>query len=159
MRVGPYTFASLVLLALSAVPTLANTHSDPARCPFCQMSVLKDTATTDYQVNLSSNGKTTSYRCVLCALADAKVRKGDLLIQAASEVKGHPVKISRTGDKWTITPDSAVFVYAEGDHDQCQTRYRALTSADAFKSYVQSDPKVLRNAKQLSLSQMLKVSG
>jgi hypothetical protein len=153
------------IVCFLAISISATGFSNPAspltqpKCPFCQMAVLNDTATTDYRVTLTSSGKTSSYRCVLCAVADAKGLTGNLQIDAASEVKGHPVHIVRESGKWSILPENSVFVYAEGDHEQCQTRYRALTSADAFKAYVESNPKVLKNAKQLSLAQFIKLAG
>jgi hypothetical protein len=123
------------------------------------MATLEDSPASDYRVTLTANGKTTFYRCVMCALADARGKKGDIEIWAPSEVKGHPVSIDRVGGKWTVSPKSVVFTYAEGDHQQCQTRYRALSSPGAFKAYIASDPKVLGNAKQLSLAQFLNVAG
>jgi len=123
------------------------------------MPILKDTATIDYRISLTSRGKTTAYRCVLCALADAKDRKGDLTIVAATQMKGRSVQISRVAGKWSVSPETAVFVYAEGDHQQCETRYRALTSSEAFKAYTASHPKVLQNAKLLTFAQFLKLAG
>jgi hypothetical protein len=123
------------------------------------MPILNDTAASDFRVTLKLNGKTTAYRCVLCALADAKGMAGNIEIEAASESKGHPVHISRTDGKWSIMPEKAVFAYAEGDHEQCETRYRALTSSDAFTAYVQTNSKVLKGAKQITLAQFLKLAG
>lgn len=123
------------------------------------MPVVSDSSAMDFRVTLKSKGKTVAYRCVLCALADAKSAVGLLEIQAASEMKGHPVTITRDAGKWSISPEKAVFAYAEGDHEQCETRYRALTSPEAFTCYTQAHPKVLKNAKQITLAQIIKLAG
>lgn len=125
-------------------------------CPFCSLEVVKDTETVDNLVQLEKNGSKTAYPCVLCVLADVKADKGDVVIVAPSEKKGKPVTITRSAGKWTVNPETALFVYVKGSHAQCQVRYRAITSKDAFDAYVQSNPKILASAKPLTLEDLLK---
>lgn len=109
----------------------------------------------DNMVSLEASGKSQRYRCIMCALADAKGVKGDLAITAASDRKGEPVRIARTNGKWSISPPEAVFAYSEGSHEQCQNRYRAILSRNGFAAYARNNHSLLGNSKPLTLVQML----
>ncbi|RYG26724.1 hypothetical protein EON82_02180 [bacterium] len=127
-------------------------------CPICGLDVLKDTPDLDNNVVLSRGDKKTAYRCVLCAIADAKTDSRDVVIETPSEKKGKWVKILRTAGKWTVQPETAQFAYIKGSHSQCEIRYRALTKKAAFEAYVATKPKLLANAKLIPLDEMVKRS-
>ena len=90
--------AALVLIVLPAYCFAPGSDQEPDRCPYCRLPIKTDVDDTDFRVTMTHGGKTAAYRCVLCALADAKSMKGDLEISAASDKKGEPVKISRVGE-------------------------------------------------------------
>jgi hypothetical protein len=106
-------------------------------------------------VTVEHAGKSQHYRCVFCALADAKDLVGDLTVLAASDKKGEPVRITRTAGKWAIAPSEAVFVFAEGSHEQCQSRYRALLSRESFNAYARQNGSLLGKSKPVTLEQLL----
>jgi hypothetical protein len=118
--------------------------------------VVEDTNRVDSQVQLERDGRKTAYRCVLCAIADAKADKKNVVIIAPSEKKGKPVTLTRTSGKWTVEPDTSIFVYAKGSHAECQVRYHAISSKAAFDSYVLNNPRVLNAAKTFSLEDLIK---
>ena len=145
-------FAALVLCAL---PVMAQAHDTD--CPHCLLPVVQDTKTVDNEVVLRYGNKRIEYRCVLCALAQAKTKyKNDLTILAPSNIKGKPVTITRKGGVWSVKEEGAVFVYAKGNHSQCQDRYRALTDKDDFNAYVAN--RKLTGAKQLTLKELVELS-
>lgn len=126
-------------------------------CPFCGLKVVQDTKTVDNEVVLRYGNKRIEYRCVLCALAQAKTKyKNDLTILAPSNVKGKPVTITRTNGVWAVKEKDAVFVYAKGSHEQCQERYRALLSEKDFADYVANLK--YTDAKKLTLDQLIELS-
>jgi len=141
-----------IIVALGLALTAA---ADTASCPICGLDCLKDTRDADYQVSMQNGGKSHTYRCVLCAIEDSARIKGDIVIVAPSTVKGQPVKIERTQGAWKVTPEKALFAYAEGSHTQCQFRYRAVSSKEAFDKYVEANPKLLKGAKAIDLPQLL----
>ena len=88
--------------AVSFVPgNFALAHE--ADCPYCQFPVTQDTATQDNEVVLKYGRKRIEYKCVYCALAEAKTEysEGDVTIAAPSETKGEPVILKRTDGKWS----------------------------------------------------------
>jgi len=127
-------------------------------CPICGLDVPKDTPEIDNKVVLDRAGKKTEYRCVLCALADVKADRGDLVIVTPSEKKGKPVRIVRAAGKWSVEPETARFAYVKGSHSQCEIRYRAVTDKDALDAYVRTKPKILASAKLIELDEMIKRS-
>lgn len=129
-----------------------------APCPVCGLDVLKDSPEFDNKVVLEREGKKADYRCVLCAIVDAKADSRDLVITTPSEKKGKPVRLIRTAGKWTAEPETAVFAYVKGSHSQCEIRYRAITSKEEFDGYVAARPKILASAKLISLDEMIKRS-
>jgi hypothetical protein len=142
------------LTGLSARPALAH----EAKCPTCKLDVVQDTDTLDNEVALRSGRKRIEYRCVYCALNDAKSYTGDLTILAPSELKGKPVLVSRKEGKWSVLPETAVFVGQKVEHPNCPVGYRALTSQPAFEKWAQAHRELLKDAKPLTLSQMLEVA-
>ena len=151
------TLAS-VLGAGLAGPALRPALAHEAKCPVCKLDVVQDTATLDNEVALKSGRKRIEYRCVYCALFDAKSYTGDITILAPSELKGRPVVLSRKGGKWSAAPETAVFVGHKVNHRHCQVGYRAVTSRDAFDKWVQKHNDVLKDAKALTLPEMLDVA-
>ncbi len=129
-----------------------------AKCPVCKLDVVQDTDKLDNEVALRSGRKRIEYRCVWCALKDAKSFTGDITILAPSELKGKPVQLSRKEGKWTMTPETAVFVGQKVNHRECQLGYRALTTKDAFDKWVHANHALLQGAKPLTLEQMLELA-
>lgn len=143
------------LFALTTQPAMA--HETP--CPYCGLKVVQDTKEQDNEVVLRYGNKRIEYRCVLCAFADAKKKyKNDVTILAPSTVKGKPATIVRKDGKWSITPATAGFVYAEGSHKQCQDRYRAVLDHPGYDAYVKAKGATLKDAKHLSLTEMIEHS-
>lgn len=151
------TLAALSLSAFAAVVRPARAHE--TKCPYCKLDVTQDTATLDNEVALRYGRKRIEYKCVHCALAEAKTEySGDLSISAPSETKGKPVVITRTGGKWSASPATAVFVAQKVSHRHCQIGYRALTDKAGFDVYVKKNQALLKNAKPLTLAQMVELA-
>lgn len=126
------------------------------QCPYCRLDVVQDTAQQDNEVALKYGRKRIEYRCVYCALAQAKSDyTGDVTILAPSEIKGKPVVISRTGGKWSVTPEAAVFSRQKVNHQQCQMGYRAFSTQPAFEAYAQKHADLLKDARPLKLTEMV----
>lgn len=140
---------------VTASPRIADAHE--ADCPLCQLKVVQDTPTQDNEVTLRYGRKRIEYRCVWCALTEAKsdFPNGELTILAPSEVKGKPVLISRTGGKWSVGPASAVFVGVNTGHKTCPITYRAFSNQAAFDAYVKKTGGPVAGAKPLTLAQLL----
>lgn len=145
---------AIPVAGLSIRPAVAH----EAKCPVCKLDVVQDTDSLDNEVALRSGRKRIEYRCVYCALNDAKSYTGDLTILAPSELKGKPVVLSRKEGKWSVLPETAVFVAQKVDHRSCQVAYRALTGQPAFEKWTQAHHELLKDAKPLSLTQMLEVA-
>jgi hypothetical protein len=128
-------------------------------CPYCRLDVVQDTAQQDNEVPLKYGRKRIEYRCVYCALAQAKGEyKGDVTILAPSEIKGKPVVISRTGGKWSVTPETTVFSGQKVNHQQCQVGYRAFTNQAAFDAYAKKHQDLLKDATPLTISAMVEAA-
>jgi hypothetical protein len=152
------TLAALVTMgAVGMTPRPASAHE--ATCPYCKLDVVQDTRELDNEVALKYGRKRIEYRCVFCALAQAHTEfKGDLTILAPSEVKGKPVLITRKEGKWSVSPETAVFVGHKVNHRKCQLGYRALTSKAGYDAWIKQNQKLLADAKPLNLEQMVKLS-
>lgn len=145
---------SLGMLGFGSGPAKAH----EAKCPYCKLDVVQDTPTLDNEVALRYGRKRIEYRCVFCALAQAKTKfQGDVTIVAPSEVKGKPVTITRINGQWSVSPSSAVFVGEKANHRYCQTTYRAITNKAGFDAYVQKNPRI-KGAQPLTLAQMVELS-
>ncbi len=129
-----------------------------AKCPVCKLDVVQDTDKLDNEVALKFGRKRIEYRCVWCALTDAKTYKGDVTILAPSEIKGKPVLLTRKGGTWSVAPETAVFVGHKVSHRSCELGYRALTTQVAFQKWVEANPALLKDAKPLNLEQMLELA-
>lgn len=147
---------ALLLGAAAVPPGPALAHE--AKCPVCKLDVVQDTATLDNEVALKFGRKRIEYRCVWCALRDAKTYRGDVTILAPSEIKGKPVLLSRKGEEWSVLPESAVFVGHPVSHRQCELGYRALTSREAFDQWIQANASLLEGAQPLTLPQLLELA-
>jgi Alkylmercury lyase len=129
------------------------------KCPYCRLDVVQDTAEQDNEVALNYGRKRIEYRCVYCALSQAKSDyKGDITVLAPSEIKGKPVLISRAGDKWSVRPETAVFAGVKVNHEQCQVGYRAFSNRAAFDAYAQKHPDLLKDARPLTLAEMVEIA-
>ena len=109
-----------------------------ADCPYCDMAITQDTPTQDNETALRYGKKRIEYKCVYCAVAEAKTEyKGDVSISAPSEKKGRPVLLKRTGAKWSALPATAVFVNPSKNlkHRVCQQQSRAFTTRAAATAY------------------------
>ena len=67
---SPY-FAKSLILAVMLLSVSFPVLAHEAKCPFCEMDVVQDTATQDNEVALKYGNKRIEYRCVMCAIADA----------------------------------------------------------------------------------------
>ncbi|HVF09873.1 MAG TPA: hypothetical protein VNA16_03675 [Abditibacteriaceae bacterium] len=125
-------------------------------CTYCGLPIVQNTASQDNEVILKHGAKRVEYRCVYCALAEAKSAfKNDLSIVAPSEKKGKPVLIKRVRGKWSASPANPIFIAAKVSHRHCQTGYRAFTSRAAFNAHVKKHKSIVKDAKPLTLSQMV----
>jgi hypothetical protein len=149
--------AALLFGAAAIAPRPALAHE--AKCPYCTLDVVQDTAEQDNEVALRYGRKRIEYRCVFCALAQAKTEyKGDLTILAPSEIKTKPIVITRKDEKWSVSPETALFVGEKVNHQQCQLGYRAFSSRAAFDAYVKKHPELLKDAKPRTLAEMIEIA-
>ena len=147
---------NLTLAAVLSLGAALPAFAHETKCPYCKMDVVQDTKTEDNEVALRYGNKRIEYRCVLCAIAQAKSKfKGDVTIIAPSTVKGKPITITRTDGKWAA-PAGTVFVYQKGSHSKCQDLYRAASSQAAATAYIKA--KGLTEAKVLTLAEMVELS-
>lgn len=149
---------AVMLGAGVAYPGLRPALAHEAKCPVCKLDVVQDTDQLDNEVALKSGRKRIEYRCVFCALTDAKTYTGDISILAPSEIKGKPVQLIRTAGKWTVAPETAVFVGHKVNHRSCQLGYRALSNRAAFDKWILANQELLKDAKPLALPEMLAVA-
>ena len=153
------SLAAVVAVPLAGI-SVRPAFAHEAKCPVCKLDVVQDTDALDNEVALRSGRKRIEYRCVYCALNDARSYTGDLTILAPSELKGKPVLLSRKEGKWSVQPETALFASAGAkvDHRGCAAGYRALTSQPAFEKWVQAHRDLLKDAKPLTLVQLLEVA-
>lgn len=145
-----------LFVAIAGVPALAH----DADCPKCALKVVQDTPEQDNEVALRYGRKRIEYRCVYCALAEAQTdqyAKGDLTILAPSEKKGQPVPVTRAAGKWSA-PEGVIFVGVKVNHKVCPITYRTFTNRAAFDAYVKKNQAQLKDAKPLTLDQMLVIA-
>ena len=124
---------ALALVCAPAIPALA--HDAP--CPYCNMKVSDETASV-----LKMGRKRIEYKCVYCALAEAKTEypTGDLTVYSPSEKPGVSVVSKRVGGKWSVLPASATFVApAKIKHKVCQEQARAFTNKAAAQAYAKAN--------------------
>ena len=147
---------NLTLAAVLSLGAALPAFAHETKCPYCKMDVVQDTKTEDNEVALRYGNKRIEYRCVLCAIAQAKAKfKGDVTIMAPSTVKGKLIPVTRAGGKWAA-PEGTVFVYQRGSHAKCQDLYRAASSDVAAKGYIKA--KGMTEAKILTLAEMVELS-
>lgn len=154
---GVATLIALTAGGLSS-PQAALAHD--ADCPYCKLKVVQDTKEQDNEVALRYGRKRIEYRCVFCAMAEVNngtYKDGDVTILAPSETKGKPIPITRKAGKWSA-PDGTVFVAVKNSHKHCQTTYRAFSSKAAFDKHVQKNEALLKDAKPLTLDEMVAVT-
>ncbi len=149
--------AAALALTLNLLPlNIAMAHE--ADCPYCKQPVTQDTATQDNEVVLKYGRKRIEYKCVYCALAEAKTeyKSGDISIAAPSEKKGEPVIVKRTGGNWSATPSTAVFVAQTPiKHRSCQVTARAFRTKGAAESYIKANN---LKSQPISLSQLVSLA-
>ena len=147
--------AALVAALTFAVPALA--HEAP--CPYCAQNITQDTDSQDNETVLKIGRKRIEYKCVFCALSEAKTDfQGDISILAPSEIKGEPIKLQRADGKWTASSEDVRFVAQKADHKICEVTYRAFTTEDAAKNYIEKNKAQVPDAKPLTLDQMLEAA-
>ena len=147
----------VALVALSTgLPNVAGAHE--AKCPFCEMDVVLNTPQLDNEVALKYGKKRIEYRCVMCAIADAKTYEGNITILAPTEIKGKPALIHRENGSWRSEPHNLVFIGERVKHRHCQIGYRAFTSQSAMEAHVKNNKVILKEGKALTLSEMVKLS-
>lgn len=150
------------VVAVSALSLAAFAHDVP--CPLCGLKLVQATKTQDNEVVLRFGKKKIEYRCVYCALADAKKYDGDLFVYAPSETKGKPVILQRAAGKWSVVKeadgklvpeDGVVFLNAFKGHKECAGLSRAFHSKAGFDAYADKP----KDAKPLDLAGMLEKAG
>ena len=152
---------SLNTALLSFVFTLgptANVFAHEAKCPFCELDVPQNTPDQDNEVALKFGKKRIEYRCVMCAIADAKTYEGDVTILAPTEIKGKPALISSKNGVWSADPEGLLFVGEKAKHRHCQVAYRAFTTKAAFDTYVAKNKAIVHDAKPIDLAQMVEIA-
>ena len=153
------TGAAAAMLGSLAGPLVRPALAHEAKCPVCKLDVPQDTDEQDNEVAIRSGRKRIEYRCVFCAVQDAKSYTGEISVLAPSDVKGKPVLLSRKDDKWSVQPETAVFVATKVPHRQCQVGYRAFTSKAAFEAYAKKHADVVgADAKPLTVAQFVEVA-
>lgn len=149
------TYVAALVMSLSVSPQL---KAHEAECPHCELDVVQNTATQDNETALLYGKKRIEYRCVFCAIADAeKSYTGNLTVMAPSETKGKPISIARVSGRWSA-PEGTVFVGKKVKHRYCETGYRAFTSKAAFEAHVKKNKVLLKDAKPLTLAEMVEIS-
>ena len=144
--------ATLLATGAWSIPALAH----EADCPYCDMSITENTPTQDNKAALIQGKKRVSYKCVYCAVADAKSEyKGNLSISAPSEKKGRPVLIKRIGAKWSTLPATAAFVNPSKNlkHRVCQQQSRAFTTKAAAAAYAKAN-----NGEVVTLARLIELA-
>jgi hypothetical protein len=123
LRGGPLAVGAFLLLSVGVAGGAA-VRAHETDCPRCKLPVVQDTATRDNEVALRYGRKRIEYRCVACALAEARTEyKNDLTILAPSEIKtSRSSSRARTarGPRCRRTPCSS------------GTRCRTATATSAF---------------------------
>jgi hypothetical protein len=158
LRGGPLAAGAFLLLSVG-VAGGATVRAHETDCPRCKLPVVQDTATRDNEVALRYGRKRIEYRCVACALAEARTEyKNDLTILAPSEIKNKPVVLARKSGTWSALPADAVFVGHKVAHRHCHLGYRAFTTRAAFDAHVKANAKLLAGAKPLTLAELLEVA-
>lgn len=149
--------AAALALSLNLLPlNFATAHE--ADCPYCSQPITQDTPTQDNEVVLKYGRKRIEYKCVYCAVAEAKTeyKGGDVAIAAPSEKKGEPVIVKRTGGNWSATPATAVFVaQTPVKHRSCQVTARAFRTKSAADSYIKANG---LKSQPISLAQLVSLA-
>ncbi|MFN0118439.1 MAG: hypothetical protein ACKVQC_09145 [Elusimicrobiota bacterium] len=126
-----------------------------ADCPYCELPLVQNTKEIDNEVVLKYGKKRIEYRCVLCAIADAKKSySGDVTILAPTELKGKTVEINRKNGVWA-SPQEVLFIGEKVKHRYCEIGYRALSSKEAFSSYVKKNKVILKGNQPITLTEMV----
>ncbi len=146
---------ALAMISAISFPSVPSALAHETNCPYCDRPVTQDTPTQDNEVALKYGRKRIEYKCVYCALAEAKTEyaKGDLSITAPSETKGQPVVLKRTGGKWSLSPATAHFVSpAKLKHKVCQEQSRAFKTKAAAQAYASKNGGTVQTLSQLNAS-------
>lgn len=151
------SLAALVGVGVAG-PAIRPAMAHEGKCPVCKLDVPQDTDKQDNEVALKSGRKRIEYRCVYCALSDAKSYTGDITILAPSDVQGKPVMLMRKSGNWSSMPENAVFVGQKVNHRSCQLGYRAFTNKTAFDAWVHKNHELLSDARPLTLKEMVDVA-
>lgn len=147
----------VTLIALfTSLPEIARAHE--AKCPFCEQDVVQNTPEQDNEVALRYGRKRIEYRCVMCAIADAKTYDGDITILAPTEIKAKPALIHRENGAWRSEPENLVFLGERVKHRHCQIGYRAFTTRTAMDAHVKKNKVILKEGKPLTLAEMVKIA-
>lgn len=148
----------LFIVVLSIMTFTAFMTSIPAQaanrmCPYCAMPL----GAPSTQVWLRSGSKRVAYRCVYCAVSEAKTEyKGNLSIQAPTENSKKPLIIKRTGGRWSVNIKGASFVgNMKVSHKSCPTSEHAFTSSAAAKKYIAQHKSALGKSMLMSFNQFV----
>lgn len=142
--------AVLSMMTLAAFMTSIPAQAANRMCPYCAMPL----GAPSTQVWLTSGSKKVAYRCVFCAVSEAKTEyKGNLSIKAPTENSKKPLILKRTGGHWSLNQKSAAFVGKNISHKNCPTGYHAFTSSAAAKRYIAQHKSLLGGSSPMSFNQ------
>jgi hypothetical protein len=143
----------LSLMTFTAFMTSIPAQAANRMCPYCAMPL----GAPSTQVWLHSGSKKVAYRCVFCAVSEAKTEyKGNLSILAPTENRKKPLIIKRTGGHWSSNLKGASFVgNMNVSHKSCPTSEHAFTSSAAAKKYIAQHKDVLSNGMLMSFNQFI----
>ena len=143
----------LSLMTFTAFMTSIPAQAANRMCPYCAMPL----GAPSTQVWLHSGSKKVAYRCVFCAVSEAKTEyKGNLSILAPTENRKKPLIIKRTGGHWSSNLKGASFVgNMKVHHKSCPTSEHAFTSRAAAKRYIAQHKDVLSNGMLMSFNQFI----
>ncbi len=147
--------AVLSLMTFTALVTSTRAQAAERMCPYCSMPL----GAPSTQVWLQNGSKKVAYRCVFCALSEAKTEyKGNLSIQAPTENSNKPLVIKRAGGHWSVNQKGAAFVGKKVSHKFCPTAYHAFTSNAAAKRYIAQHKILLAGSSAMSFNQFFAIA-
>ncbi|MBM3459236.1 MAG: hypothetical protein FJX77_11970 [Armatimonadetes bacterium] len=153
LATGVLTAVALTCAALT--PRALPAHE--AECPVCKQEVVQDTELVDNEVAIRYGRKRIEYRCVWCAVRDAKTYTGDLTILAPSELKGKPVLLARKGERWSVQPEETVFLGQKTHPKECHLTFRAFARRAALEAWAKQHGSATAQAGPLTLPQLLEL--
>ena len=142
--------AVLSLMTFTAFVTSIPAQAANRMCPYCAMPL----GAPSTHVWLQSSSKKVVYRCVFCAVSEAKTEyKGNLSIQAPTENSKKPLIIKRISGHWSLNQNGAAFVGKNVSHKFCPTAHHAFTSSASAKHYITQHKSLLGGTSAMTFNQ------